>query len=67
MEAGSEFDYGGGDDRAGPAGAVAVAFAARAGQWVTKDEVVEMITHLEFYAGWPNAVSAVAVAREVYR
>ena len=34
---------------------------------VTKDEVVEMITHLAFYAGWPNAVSAVAAAREVYR
>lgn len=34
---------------------------------VTKEEVVEMITHLAFYAGWPNAVSAVAIAREVYR
>jgi 4-carboxymuconolactone decarboxylase len=34
---------------------------------VTKDEVVEAITHLAFYAGWPNAVNAVAIAREVYR
>jgi 4-carboxymuconolactone decarboxylase len=33
---------------------------------VTKDEVVEEITHLAFYAGWPNAVNAVAIAREVY-
>ncbi len=33
---------------------------------VTKDEVVEVITHLAFYAGWPNAVNAVAIAREVY-
>jgi 4-carboxymuconolactone decarboxylase len=34
---------------------------------VTKEEVVEMITHLAFYAGWPNAVSAVTIARDVYR
>ncbi len=32
---------------------------------VTEQELVETITHLAFYAGWPNAVSAVAVAREV--
>ena len=34
---------------------------------VTKDEVVEVITHLAFYAGWPNAMNAIAVAREVYQ
>ena len=34
---------------------------------VTKDEVVEMITHLAFYAGWPNAVNAIAVARETFQ
>jgi 4-carboxymuconolactone decarboxylase len=33
---------------------------------VTRDEVVEAITHLAFYAGWPNAISAVTVAREVF-
>jgi 4-carboxymuconolactone decarboxylase len=33
---------------------------------VTKDEVVEVITHLAFYAGWPNAMNAIVVAREVY-
>ncbi len=32
---------------------------------VTKEELAEAITHLAFYAGWPNAVSAVSVAREV--
>ena len=32
---------------------------------VTEQELVETITHLAFYAGWPNAVSAVAIAREV--
>jgi 4-carboxymuconolactone decarboxylase len=34
---------------------------------VTQEEVVEAITHLAFYSGWPNAVSAVAVAREVFQ
>ena len=34
---------------------------------VTKDEVVEVITQLAFYAGWPNAINAIKVAREVYQ
>jgi 4-carboxymuconolactone decarboxylase len=34
---------------------------------VTEVELIETITHLAFYSGWPNAVSAVAVAREVFR
>ena len=34
---------------------------------LTEAEVVEVITHLAFYAGWPNAVSAVSVAREVFQ
>jgi 4-carboxymuconolactone decarboxylase len=33
---------------------------------VTEAELVETITHLAFYAGWPNAVTAVAVAKEVF-
>ncbi|TCM70629.1 MULTISPECIES: carboxymuconolactone decarboxylase family protein [unclassified Rhizobium] len=33
---------------------------------VTEQELTEAITHLAFYAGWPNAVSAVAVAKEVF-
>ena len=33
---------------------------------VTQDELIEAITHLALYAGWPNAVSAIAVAREVF-
>ena len=32
---------------------------------VTQEEIAEMITHLAFYAGWPNAVSAGAVAKDV--
>ena len=34
---------------------------------VTQDELIETITHLAFYAGWPNAVTAIAVAREVFQ
>ena len=33
---------------------------------VTETEIIEAITHLAFYAGWPNAVSAVTIAREVF-
>ena len=33
---------------------------------VTKDEIAEMITHLAFYGGWPVAMSAATVAREVF-
>jgi len=33
---------------------------------VTREEVVESITHLAFYAGWPSAITAVTVAREVF-
>jgi 4-carboxymuconolactone decarboxylase len=33
---------------------------------VTEQELVETITHLAFYAGWPNAVTAVSIAREVF-
>ncbi len=34
---------------------------------VTEDELIETITHLAFYAGWPNAVTAIAVAKDVFR
>ena len=30
---------------------------------VTRDELVEAITHLAFYAGWPCAASAIAALR----
>ena len=30
---------------------------------VTKAELVEAITHLAFYSGWPTAVSAIVVAK----
>jgi 4-carboxymuconolactone decarboxylase len=34
---------------------------------LTEEELVETITHLAFYAGWPNAITAVSVAREVFK
>jgi len=33
---------------------------------VTKEEIVEVITHVAFYAGWPNAMSALSIARKVF-
>jgi 4-carboxymuconolactone decarboxylase len=33
---------------------------------VPKDEVVEAITHLAFYSGWPNAMTAIMIAKEVF-
>src|SRR6266542_2545957 len=33
---------------------------------VTRDELVEVITHLAFYAGWPTAATATAIARRVF-
>jgi len=33
---------------------------------VSRDELVELITHLAFYAGWPTASTAVAIARRVF-
>lgn len=33
---------------------------------VSEEEISEIITHLAFYVGWPNAWAAFAVAKEVY-
>jgi 4-carboxymuconolactone decarboxylase len=32
---------------------------------VTRDEIVETITHLAFYSGWPTAGTAVGIFRKV--
>jgi len=33
---------------------------------VKKEELIEVITHLAFYAGWPSAMSAIMIAREMF-
>src|SRR5437879_327405 len=33
---------------------------------VTQEELVEAITHLAFYVGWPNAMSAINRAKELF-
>lgn len=33
---------------------------------LTEEQLVETITHMAFYSGWPSAVSAVAIAKEVF-
>ena len=32
----------------------------------TEQELIEAITHLAFYAGWPKAMSAMAVAKQAF-
>jgi 4-carboxymuconolactone decarboxylase len=33
---------------------------------VTRDELIEAITHLAFYSGWPTAATALPIARRVF-
>jgi 4-carboxymuconolactone decarboxylase len=33
---------------------------------LTKEELIEVITHLAFYSGWPNAMTAIMIAKEVF-
>ncbi len=33
---------------------------------VTRDEIIEMITHLAFHSGWPTASTAIGIARDVF-
>ena len=33
---------------------------------VKKEELIEVITHLAFYSGWPNAISAIMIAKEEF-
>ncbi len=41
-----------------------LAFAKENG--ATEEELIEAITHLAFYAGWPKAMSAMTVAKSVF-
>jgi 4-carboxymuconolactone decarboxylase len=34
---------------------------------VKEEELIEAITHLAFYSGWPNAMSCMAVAKELFQ
>ncbi len=33
---------------------------------VTREELIEAITHMAFYSGWPTALTAVAIAKDVF-
>ena len=33
---------------------------------VSETELIEAITHLAFYAGWPKAMTAIAVAKQTF-
>jgi 4-carboxymuconolactone decarboxylase len=34
---------------------------------ISEAELSEVMTHLAFYAGWPRAISAIMVAKEVFK
>jgi 4-carboxymuconolactone decarboxylase len=34
---------------------------------VTRDELVELITHVTMYSGWPAGVSAIMIAKKVFK
>jgi 4-carboxymuconolactone decarboxylase len=34
---------------------------------VTESELLETITHLAFYCGWPKAMSAITIAKEIFQ
>jgi 4-carboxymuconolactone decarboxylase len=33
---------------------------------VSREEIIELITHLAFYSGWPTAATALSIARKVF-
>jgi 4-carboxymuconolactone decarboxylase len=33
---------------------------------LNKEELIEVITHRAFYSGWPSAMSAILIAKEVF-
>ena len=34
---------------------------------ISEAELSEVMTHLAFYAGWPRAISAILIAKEVFK
>jgi 4-carboxymuconolactone decarboxylase len=34
---------------------------------ISETELAEVMTHLAFYAGWPRAISAIMVAKDVFK
>jgi 4-carboxymuconolactone decarboxylase len=33
---------------------------------VTRDELIELFTHLAFYSGWPTAMTALPIAKQAF-
>lgn len=34
---------------------------------IAKDELIELIPYLAFYSGWPTSISAVMIAKDVFK
>jgi 4-carboxymuconolactone decarboxylase len=41
-------------------------FYARQALGLIRDEAGEIVSHLAFYAGWPNAFSAAPVVKDIF-
>lgn len=52
-------------ERKEPSGAERPGHAKQNG--ASEQELIEAIAHLAFYAGWPQAMAAMAVAKHVFR
>jgi 4-carboxymuconolactone decarboxylase len=52
--------------RNGPGGATVGHLNRAMDNGLTKSEASETLTHLLFYAGWPNVFSAIPVAKDVF-
>ena len=52
--------------RFGPGARTAWHSHARGCFGLTEDEIIEAITHLAFYTGWPRAMSAIAEAQKLF-
>ena len=33
---------------------------------ITRDEIIEVITHLAFYSGWPTSMTALQIAKRIF-
>lgn len=33
---------------------------------ITREELIEVITHLAFYAGWPSSMTAINIAKDTF-
>jgi len=65
LQARPELDYGRDPRRAVSHQRTALSHCPSPREWVSRDELAELFTHLAISAGWPSAMTAVTLAMEV--